>query len=89
MIEAVGQAFSRDQVLLVEAGTGTGKSLAYGLPAALWARASGQPVVISTGTINLQEQLVGKDLPLVSRALKHALGDELSFALVKGRANYL
>ena len=89
MIEAVGKALTDEQVLLVEAGTGVGKSLAYALPAALWARRTGQRVVISTGTINLQEQLTGKDLPLVSRALKPILGSELNFVLVKGRANYL
>ncbi len=85
MIERVGRAFEREQVLLVEAGTGTGKSLAYALPAALWARRTGQRVVISTGTINLQQQLINKDLPLVLRVL----GGELDIALIKGRANYL
>jgi ATP-dependent DNA helicase DinG len=85
MVEKVGRAFDRQQVLLVEAGTGTGKSLAYALPAALWARRTGQRVVISTGTINLQQQLINKDLPLVLRAL----GGELDFVLIKGRANYL
>ncbi len=85
MIESVGRAFDRQQVLLVEAGTGTGKSLAYALPAALWARRTGQRVVISTGTINLQQQLINKDLPLVLRVL----GGELDFVLIKGRANYL
>ncbi len=85
MIEAVAEAFCEDRVLLVEAGTGVGKSLAYGLPAALWASRTGRRVVISTGTINLQEQLVGKDLPLVGAAL----GCRFDFVLVKGRGNYL
>ncbi len=85
MIEATAEAFCEDRVLLVEAGTGVGKSLAYGLPAALWARRTGRRVVISTGTINLQEQLVGKDLPLVGAAL----GCRIDFVLVKGRGNYL
>ncbi len=85
MLGAVCAAFNRDQILAVEAGTGVGKSLAYGLPAALWAKQVGERVVISSGTINLQEQLVGKDLPLVSRVM----GGELDVVLVKGRGNYL
>lgn len=85
MARAVAVAFCKERVVVVEAGTGVGKSLAYGLPAALWARQSGRPVVISSATINLQEQLVHKDLPLVARVL----GGELEVVLVKGRANYL
>jgi ATP-dependent DNA helicase DinG len=67
--------------LLAEAGTGTGKTLAYLLPAV----ELGRRVVVSTGTKNLQEQLVNKDLPILARAL----GRDLSVALMKGRANYL
>ncbi|MBN2495915.1 MAG: helicase [Deltaproteobacteria bacterium] len=85
MLRAVGEALRDGGVLLVEAGTGVGKSLAYGLPAAELAMRRGERVVISTGTINLQEQLIGKDLPAVARIL----GRELSFVLVKGRHNYL
>ena len=59
-------AFNDDGVLSVEAGTGTGKSLAYLVPAILWSRANQQRVVVSTHTINLQEQLVSKDLPLLT-----------------------
>jgi ATP-dependent DNA helicase DinG len=69
----------------VEAGTGTGKSVAYLLPAALWALRNGERTVVSTNTINLQEQLVGKDLPL----LRRALGEDLRWALAKGRGNYV
>jgi ATP-dependent DNA helicase DinG len=72
-------------VALVEAGTGTGKSLAYLLPAARWATENRERTVISTNTINLQEQLISKDLPLVNRLL----GGDLSWALVKGRGNYV
>jgi hypothetical protein len=72
-------------VAVVEAGTGTGKSLAYLLPAALWALRNGERTVVSTNTINLQEQLVGKDLPLV----EGLLGEDLHWALVKGRGNYV
>ncbi len=85
MTEAVLDALVNERVLMVEAGTGTGKSLAYGLPMAAWALKSGERVVLSTGTINLQQQLVAKDLPLVSRVL----GEDLEVVLLKGRANYL
>jgi ATP-dependent DNA helicase DinG len=85
MLRAVSEAFNDEEVLSVEAGTGTGKSLAYLVPAILWARANAQRVVVSTHTINLQEQLIGKDLPLlVERA-----GLGCRTALVKGRGNYL
>ena len=87
MLQGVFRAFAEDLVLLVEAGTGVGKSLAYGLPAALFALCRGQRVVLSTGTINLQEQLVGKDLPLVAQLLDGV--GELKVELAKGRANYL
>jgi len=85
MARAVARAFSSGVHLLVEGGTGVGKSLAYLVPAALWARRNGRPVVVSTHTKNLQSQLFTKDLPLVRRAL----GGTLSAALVKGRRNYL
>jgi ATP-dependent DNA helicase DinG len=79
--EAVADVLEHGGLLLAEAGTGTGKTLAYLLPAALAERR----VVISTGTKNLQEQLVQKDLPLLAQAL----GRELRVAVMKGRANYL
>ncbi|MGW8268184.1 MAG: hypothetical protein ACWGSQ_17595, partial [Longimicrobiales bacterium] len=81
----VARRYNDGGVGLVEAGTGTGKSMAYLLPAALWALRNGERTVISTNTINLQEQLVGKDLPL----LQEALEVPLSWALVKGRGNYV
>lgn len=85
MLRAVSGAFNDDEVLSVEAGTGTGKSLAYLVPAILWSQANKQRVVVSTHTINLQEQLIKKDLPLlVGRA-----GLTCRTALVKGRGNYL
>ncbi len=85
MLTAVASAFNEGGVTLVEAGTGTGKSLAYLLPAAVWAVRNGERAVVSTGTINLQEQLVGKDLPVVSSLLE----EPISWALVKGRSNYV
>lgn len=81
----VARRYNEGGVGLVEAGTGTGKSMAYLVSAALWALRNGERTVISTNTINLQEQLVGKDLPL----LQKALGEELTWALVKGRGNYI
>jgi len=85
MLESVVEAFTDDGILAVEAGTGVGKSLAYGLPAAAWALSSGEKIVISSATINLQEQLVRKDLPLVGEVL----GRGLDVVLVKGRGNYI
>jgi len=85
MARAIAEALSRSQHLLVEAGTGTGKSLAYLVPAFLWAHANGRRVVISTNTLNLQDQLIHKDIPDLARALKL----ELRSAVLKGRGNYL
>ncbi len=84
MAFAVAEAFNRDRVVLVEAGTGTGKSLAYLIPAILWAVRNNERVVISTNTINLQEQLIRKDLPFLA---KHT-SVEFKAALIKGRSNY-
>lgn len=85
MAFAAAEAFNNDGLATIEAGTGTGKSLAYLIPAILWSLRNEQPVAISTNTINLQEQLISKDLPL----LKKAIGDEFVAVLVKGRNNYL
>ncbi len=70
MMRKVTQAFNDGDKFLIEAGTGTGKSLAYLIPSMLWARQNGERVVISTNTINLQEQLADKDVPMVIEALK-------------------
>jgi Rad3-related DNA helicase/DNA polymerase III epsilon subunit-like protein len=85
MCRAVAQAFEREVSLMVEAGTGTGKSLAYLLPALAWAEAKGQRVCVSTYTINLQEQLLHKDLPLAARILQVPP----RAVLLKGRSHYL
>jgi len=84
MLQAVASAFASDRHLIVEAGTGTGKSLAYLLPALAWATGQGRRVVVATHTVNLQEQLVGKDLPLI--VASGAVPGRV--ALVKGRAQY-
>ncbi len=85
MAFAVAEAFNQGKLAVVEAGTGTGKSLAYLVPALLWAKANTERVVVSTRTINLQEQLIRKDLPFLQRAT----GIEFHAVLVKGRSNYL
>jgi len=88
MAAYIADGYNDGGVQLLEAGTGVGKSFAYLVPALHWARANGERTVVSTNTINLQEQLVGKDLPL----LRRALGTETytpTFALLKGWRNYL
>ncbi|HUE96399.1 MAG TPA: JAB domain-containing protein, partial [Longimicrobiaceae bacterium] len=81
----VARLYQREGIGMAEAGTGIGKSVAYLLPAIRWAIANRERTVVSTNTINLQEQLVGKDLPF----LLGALGIDFRFALVKGRNNYV
>ncbi len=85
MLRAVTRAFSQGYHLMMEAGTGTGKSFAYLVPAALWALKNETRVVISTNTITLQEQLINKDIP----DLREALGLDLRATVLKGRSNYL
>ncbi|MCE0765597.1 ATP-dependent DNA helicase, partial [Pseudonocardia kujensis] len=89
MAQAVRKALSSGEHLAVQAGTGTGKSLAYLVPAIRHAMARDTTVVISTATIALQRQLVDRDLPRLARALRPALGREPTFAILKGRRNYL
>src|SRR6201996_7636371 len=81
MAKAVGAALAKLEPLIVEAGTGTGKTFAYLVPALL----SGRSIVISTGTRTLQDQLFHRDVPMLARAL----GSPVSMALLKGRSNYL
>ena len=85
MLRAVAEAFNTGQHLMVEAGTGTGKSIAYLLPAIHWAAQNGQRVVVSTNTINLQEQLAAKDVPDLQKILPF----EFRAAVLKGRSHYL
>jgi DNA polymerase-3 subunit epsilon/ATP-dependent DNA helicase DinG len=92
MLTSVTKAMYHNQHLVVEGGTGVGKSMAYLLPAALFAISKGQRVVISTNTINLQEQLMNKDIPALTQVLEESGLVEpgvLKAALLKGRANYL
>ena len=85
MLESVANAFNKSKVAVIEAGTGTGKSLAYLVPAVFWSIRNKERVVISTHTINLQEQLIEKDIPI----LRRCCGQKFKCALVKGRNNYL
>ncbi len=89
MAEAVDRAIRTGEHLAVQAGTGTGKSLAYLVPAIRHAIAAGTTVVVSTATIALQRQLVDRDLPRLAGALAPLLGNVPTFAILKGRRNYL
>ena len=91
MAKAVSVAIESGEHLIVEAGTGVGKSLAYLVPSVLFAIRSGKKVVISTNTINLQEQLIGKDIAITSSALSEygETADKMRATQLKGRANYV
>ncbi len=85
MAEAVANALNDRHHLLVQAGTGTGKSLAYLIPALV----HGKKVLVATATLALQRQLIERDLPKIKEALEKELGRDLSFAIYKGVGNYL
>jgi len=85
MARRVTAALNDEEILLAEAGTGVGKSFAYLVPAIQWARRNEGRIVVATATINLQQQLVERDIPMVQQAL----GTTVKAALVKGRGNYL
>ncbi|HXS62707.1 MAG TPA: ATP-dependent DNA helicase [Streptosporangiaceae bacterium] len=89
MAKAVQQSIESGEHLAVQAGTGTGKSLAYLVPAARHAIESQSTVVVSTATIALQRQLIDRDLPRLTAAITPILGREPVFAILKGRRNYL
>lgn len=85
MAEAVAQALAEGKHAMVEAGTGTGKSLAYLVPGVLVAMATGEPVVVSTHTLSLQDQIAERDFPL----LRKMFGEDLRLVVQKGRNNYV
>ena len=92
MARQVARAINDGGRLIVEAGTGVGKSLAYLVPAAMYALANNRRVVVSTNTINLQEQLLDKDIPILVKALDNADGvdaERFRYTQLKGRANYV
>ena len=86
MAATIARVYNEGGVGLLEAGTGVGKSLGYLVPALRWSAANGERTVVSTNTINLQEQLVGKDLPFLASALTD---QKVRFVLLKGWRNYL
>ncbi len=85
MTKSVIEAFNSGQHVMIEAGTGTGKSIAYLVPSIIWSTLNNERVVVSTNTINLQEQLLDKDLPILERALNIPF----KASVLKGRSNYL
>jgi ATP-dependent DNA helicase DinG len=90
LMRLIIRGFNEDALVAAEAGTGVGKSFAYLLPALNYARDNDERIVISTATINLQQQLYDKDIPLVAAALDlSGTGKKIKVALVKGRGNYL
>ena len=89
MAHAVEHAIEADEHLLVQAGTGTGKSLAYLIPAVAHAFDKSKPAVVATATLTLQAQIVDRDMPRLAEAIAPILGRKPTYALVKGRRNYL
>ncbi|WP_374238512.1 ATP-dependent DNA helicase [Kocuria rosea] len=88
MAAKVAESLDRGRHLLVQAGTGTGKSLAYLAPLVAHAQGADKPVVVATATLALQSQIVGRDVPRLLAALEGSLKRELDVALLKGRSNY-
>ncbi|OFL21762.1 ATP-dependent DNA helicase [Corynebacterium sp. HMSC062A03] len=89
MAKAVTTALEKERHLAVQAGTGTGKSLAYLVPAFRHAQGTGHTVIVSTATLALQRQLVERDLPRLAEALEPHLEKKPTFAIMKGRSNYV
>jgi ATP-dependent DNA helicase DinG len=85
MLSNVVDAYNHNKIALIEAGTGTGKSMAYLIPAIIWSLKRGERTLVSTNTIALQEQLIHKDIPLAIKAI----GNSIKAVLVKGMGNYL
>lgn len=89
LVRGMTRTINDSGLLVSEAGTGTGKSLAYLVPAALWAVLNKKRVIISTHTITLQQQILHKDMPLAARLVQAKTGKELHYSLLIGRGNYL
>ncbi len=85
LLKNIAKAFNENKIAVFEAGTGVGKSYSYLIPAILWAIQNTDRVIISTGTINLQQQLCEKDIP----AVENILGKKIKYILMKGRQNYI
>lgn len=89
LVAGMVEAVNGSKLLVSEAGTGTGKSLSYLIPTAVWAVKNGKRVIVSTQTINLQQQIFQKDMPLVAEIVKQYTGQDVPYALLIGRGNYL
>ncbi|MCW4465347.1 ATP-dependent DNA helicase [Glutamicibacter sp. MNS18] len=89
MVRQVVRSLEEEEHLLVQAGTGTGKSMGYLIPALAHAQTSAKPVIVSTATLALQSQIVGRDVPRLLAALKGKLARPMDVSLLKGRSNYL
>src|SRR6185312_8275681 len=89
MVRRVVEAIEKNEHLLVQAGTGTGKSLAYLIPLIVNSLTSDKPAVVATATLALQAQIVGRDVPRLLAALEPLLPRPIDVALVKGRSNYV
>jgi ATP-dependent DNA helicase DinG len=89
MVTEVAAAIAGEKTLLVQAGTGTGKSIGYLVPAACHAVAEQERVIVATATLTLQRQLLSRDLPILAEVLQPLLPRELKFSVLKGRQNYL
>ena len=87
LVKSVAESFNKNQIAVFEAGTGVGKSYAYLIPSMLWAVRNKERVVISTGTINLQQQLMEKDVPAAAKIL--GMQNQIKAVLLKGRQNYV
>lgn len=85
LLKNIAKAFNENKIGVFEAGTGVGKSYSYLIPSVLWSLTNADKVVISTGTINLQQQLCEKDIPAVEKII----GKKINFVLMKGRQNYI
>ncbi|MGG1399474.1 ATP-dependent DNA helicase DinG [Bacillus salipaludis] len=85
MMDGIYQAFQKQEHLLIEAGTGVGKSLGYLLPSVFYSKQNGQPVVVSTHTIQLQEQIIKKEIPMLEKMLPF----KFTSVLLKGRSHYI
>ena len=85
LLKNIAKAFNNDKIAVFEAGTGVGKSFSYLIPSILFALQNNERVVVSTGTINLQQQLCQKDIPAVEKIL----GKKIKYILMKGRQNYI
>ncbi|MDK8601256.1 ATP-dependent DNA helicase [Trueperella bernardiae] len=88
MVDAVYEALTEESHLMVEAGTGTGKSFGYLVPAMAWSAATGKRATISTATLPLQRQIITQDAPAVADAIRETMGSHVEVALLKGWNNY-